>query len=49
MQSTELEFIIDTQGNVKTSVKGVQGPGCLADEPGEDAVASRDLANKPRE
>lgn len=28
MQSTELEFIIDTQGNVKTSVKGVQGPGC---------------------
>ncbi len=28
MQSTELEFIIDTQGNVQTTVRGVKGPGC---------------------
>ncbi len=28
MQSTELEFIIDTDGNVQTTVRGVKGPGC---------------------
>ena len=28
MQRTELQFIIDSQGNIQTVVKGVKGAGC---------------------